>query len=149
MKNIIIALLSAAVFTEVNAQTTSNSASGNLTVVIKGFKNNSGSVSVALFNKEDGFPKSPEKAVAIIYSKINDNKSIAVFQHLPAGEYAVSVYHDENNNKKMDRNIIGMPKEGVGASNNARGHLGPPKYQDAKFAFTGTDESITINIVYL
>lgn len=74
---------------------------------------------------------------------------MAVFQNLPAGEYAVSVYHDENNNKKMDTNFFGIPKEGVGASNNARGHLGPPKYKDAKFLFNGKSQTIQIQIVYL
>ena len=132
-----------------NCQTSSTDLRGNLTVVITGFENNKGSASVALFDKADAFPKSSEKAVAIIYSKISDSKSVAVFEHLAAGEYAVSVYHDENDNRKMDTNLFGIPKEGVGASNNARGHFGPPKYQDAKFIFKGTNESISINIIYL
>ena len=131
-----------------NCQAGSTGSRGNLTVVITGFKNNKGSASVALFDKADAFPKSPEKAVAIIYTKISDSKSVAVFEHLKAGEYAVSVYHDENDNKKLDANFFGIPKEGVGASNNARGHLGPPRYQDAKFIFK-TNETISINIIYL
>ena len=131
-----------------NCQASSTGLGGNLTVVITGFKNNKGSASVALFDKADAFPKSPEKAVAIIYTKISDSKSVAVFEHLKAGEYAVSVYHDENDNKKLDANFFGIPKEGVGASNNARGHLGPPRYQDAKFIFK-TNETISISIIYL
>jgi len=41
------------------------------------------------------------------------------------GKYAVSVFHDENSNGKLDTNFLGIPREGVGASNNAKGHFGP------------------------
>jgi uncharacterized protein (DUF2141 family) len=125
------------------------SSTGTLTVVISNFRNNRGNAMVTIFNSEKGFPKSPEKAVKILYVTINNKKSVAVFENLPAGGYAVSVFHDENNNKKMDTNFLGIPKEGVGASNNARGHFGPPKYNDAKFNFNGNSQTITINITYL
>jgi uncharacterized protein (DUF2141 family) len=122
---------------------------GRLTVVITGLHSDAGEVSVALFNEAAAFPKHPEKAVAILYSKIRNGKSEAVFENLSPGEYAISVFHDENNNKKMDSNFFGVPKEGVGASNNAKGHLGPPKYQDAKFVFIGPDLTMSITITYL
>jgi len=132
-----------------NAQTKQVSSGGTLTVIISDLRSNAGNVSVALFNQEKGFPKSPEKTSGIIYTPVKEKKSVAVFQNLPAGEYAVSVFHDENNNRKMDSNFLGIPKEGVGASNNAKGHFGPPKYKDAKFIFSGTAQSITIKMVYL
>jgi uncharacterized protein (DUF2141 family) len=122
---------------------------GRLTVVITGFHSDAGEVSVALFNEATAFPKHPEKAVAILYSRITHGKSEAIFENLSPGQYAISVFHDENNNKKMDSNFFGVPKEGVGASNNAKGHLGPPKYQDAKFIFTGPDLTMSITITYL
>ena len=122
---------------------------GTLTVTILNFRNNQGQVSVALYNNEAAFPKSPDKAVKIIVAPIRDKKSAVVFESLPPGEYAVSVFHDENKNGKMDTNFFGIPKEGVGASNGARGHMGPPHYKDAKFNFNGTSQSITINLVYL
>ena len=133
----------------VNAQTTSPVPGSTLTVEVHGFHNNNGNAIVELFNREDAFPKLPEKAVRIIYSKIENKKAIATFENIPKGEYAVSVYHDENNNKKMDTNILGIPKEGVGASNDARGHFGPPKYNDAKFIFSGGQKTILINLTYL
>ena len=120
-----------------------------MTVTILNFKNDQGQVSVALYNKEEPFPKSPDKAVKIITALIRDKKSVVVFESLPPGEYAISVFHDENKNGKMDSNFFGIPKEGVGASNDARGHFGPPRYKDAKFNFAGNAQSITINMVYL
>ena len=150
MKSIIILSGSYAISLFVqNAEGRSAKSTGTLVVEMTGFRNDQGNVSVALFNQGQAYPKSPEKAVAIIYSRIVNKKASATFDQLPAGEYAVSVYHDENNNKKMDTNIFGIPKEGVGASNDARGHFGPPKYQDAKFYFDGTTKSISIRIVYL
>jgi uncharacterized protein (DUF2141 family) len=122
---------------------------GTLTVTIQQFKNSNGQVSVALYNKEDAFPKYPDRAVKVIYAPIQNNKAVIIFESLPPGEYAVSVFHDENKNGKMDTNFFGIPKEGVGASNDAKGHFGPPHYKDAKFVFSGNNMSITINIVYL
>ncbi len=125
------------------------SSTGTLKVIISDFKSNRGSVVVELFNKEKGFPKSPEKALKILSAPISKKMAVVVFENLPASEYAVSVFHDENNNKKLDTNFLGIPKEGVGASNNAKGHFGPPKYIDAKFSFNGDPETIAINITYL
>lgn len=127
----------------------SNLSAGTLNVTIINFRNNQGQVSVALYNKEEAFPKSPDKAVKIVLAPIRDKKATVVFESLPPGEYAISVFHDENKNGKMDSNFFGIPKEGVGASNDARGHLGPPHYKDAKFNFTGNAQSILINLVYL
>jgi uncharacterized protein (DUF2141 family) len=122
---------------------------GTLTVTILNFRNNLGQVSVALYNKEEGFPKSPDKALKIVTAPISNKKSIVVFESLLPGEYAISVFHDENKNGKMDSNFFGIPKEGVGASNDARGHLGPPHYKEAKFHFNGNAQSVFINLVYL
>ena len=58
------------------------------------------------------------------------------------GDYAVSVFHDENSNGKLDRNFMGMPKEGVGKSNDAAGHFGPPKYDDARFSYKGGQQCV-------
>lgn len=61
--------------------------------------------------------------------------------------YATSVFHDENSNGELDTNFMGIPREGVGASNGAKGHLGPPKFDAAAFRFAGgrLDLKITIN----
>jgi len=122
---------------------------GTLTVNITGFKNSQGEASVALFNRADAFPKSLDKAVKVVFVGIKNNKASASFENLPAGQYAISVFHDENNNKKIDSNLFGIPKEGVGASNGAKGHFGPPKYKDAEFTFNGATQTINITLLYL
>jgi uncharacterized protein (DUF2141 family) len=53
------------------------------------------------------------------------------FANVPAGHWAVMVYHDENNDKRLEKNALGIPTEGNGLSRNAKGHFGPPKFEDA------------------
>lgn len=68
--------------------------------------------------------------------------------NLPAGRYAVQAFLDENGNGKVDRGFLGIPKEGVGFSNDAKIRLGPPKFADAEFAFDGTGRTIRLNLRY-
>jgi uncharacterized protein (DUF2141 family) len=66
---------------------------------------------------------------------------------IPQGTYAIACYHDENNNGKLDTKFMGIPKEGTGASNDARGTMGPPKFKDAKFQLV-SDTSVRIQMNY-
>ena len=71
-----------------------------------------------------------------------------LFKKIPYGIYAVGVLHDENANGMLDKNFIGMPKEGTGASNDALGKMGPPSFQDAKFVVNAETVIIQIHISY-
>ena len=128
MKNLflITAVLCIVTFT-LNAQ---ENQTFNLTVNITGLESDKGTLMVGLYNKKEAFLKKQFKGDFV---KIKDKKSVAIFKNLPKGIYAVSFVHDENDNKKMDTNFLGIPKEDYGCSNNARGFMGPPKYDDAKF----------------
>lgn len=69
--------------------------------------------------------------------------------NLPAGRYAVQVFLDENNNGEVDRGLFGIPKEGVGFSNDARIALGPPKFSDAVFTVGGGgSQAIRLSLRY-
>lgn len=78
-----------------------------------------------------------------------DKKAVCEFSGITAGTYAVSVFHDENSNGKLDTKFMGIPREGVGASNDAKGHLGPPKFDAAALRFSGDRLDLTITIHYL
>ncbi|MCD9574364.1 DUF2141 domain-containing protein [Flavobacterium soyae] len=101
-----------------------------LTVSVSGIKNNTGIVKVGLYNSDGTFLKTTYKSLS---SEIKNNEVTVTFDNLPSGEYAISTYHDENNNGKLDRNAMGIPSEDYAASNNAKGFMGPPAYKDAKF----------------
>ena len=64
---------------------------------------------------------------------MENKKATAIFKNIARGMYAISVFHDKNDNKKMDTNFVGIPKEPTGMSNGAKAFFGPPKYKDAKF----------------
>ena len=68
--------------------------------------------------------------------------------NLPAGRYAVQAFLDENGNGEVDRALFGVPKEGVGFSNDAKIRLGPPKFAEAAFAFDGNARTIRLNLRY-
>jgi uncharacterized protein (DUF2141 family) len=77
--------------------------------------------------------------------EIKDNVALVSFSGLPAGNYAVVILHDENDDHKMNTNFFGIPKEGCGFSNNVMGTFGPPSFSRASFSFTGNSETqITI-----
>jgi uncharacterized protein (DUF2141 family) len=113
-----------------------------LTVTITNFKNNQGKVMVAIYTGKDNFMK---KAIFRKSTTINTNATKVVFENIPDGEYAISLFHDENDNNTLDTGWFGIPKEGYGCSNDAKGMMGPPKYEDAKFQLTN-DGALSIKI---
>ena len=122
---------------------------GVIHVDVVGLRNNNGQVFCALYASAEGFPKDSRKATRRNTSSISDNKASCEFLGIGPGTYAVSVFHDENSNDKLDTNFLGIPREGVGASNDARGHMGPPKFSAAQFLFSGGRFNLKITINYL
>ena len=108
-----------------------------------------GRVFCALYSSANGFPKDSRRAIARTNSSISNGKASCEFSGIKPGTYAVSVFHDENSNGRLDTNFLGIPREGVGASNDARGHLGPPKFDAAAFQFSGGRLNLKITINYL
>ncbi len=126
------------------------SAQENLVHVdIIGLHNNTGQMLCALFSSADGFPTKPEKALASAASAISSQAAVCEFRGVAAGTYAISAVHDENSNGKLDRNFIGIPREGVGASNDAKGSFGPPRFDAAAFRYQGGRLDLKITVNYL
>ena len=98
----------------------------NLIIEITELKNNDGKVMIELLDKD-------QNTIAYSMGIIVDNQSTVEFKDLNAGTYAVQYYHDENNNEKMDTGTFGIPLEGYGFSNDARGFMGPPDFEDELF----------------
>jgi len=118
-------------------------------VEIAGLRNENGQVLCALYSSPEGFPKNSDRAIGRAKSEISHGHAICEFSGIAVGKYAVSVFHDENSNGKLDTNFLGIPREGVGASNNAKGHFGPPKFDAAAFQFAGGRLDLKITITYL
>ena len=101
-----------------------------ITVKVNNIDNDHGLVYVSLFDSEEKFLNQGIRSVS---AKIQNNRCEVVFKDVPEGVYAISLYHDENGNNTLDSNLLGIPKEDYGCSNNAKGFMGPPKWEDAKF----------------
>ena len=94
----------------------------------------------SLFLKEECVYK------AIVPAK--EGETIAVIDGLPAGIYAAQVYFDENGNDELDRNFIGIPREGVGFSNDPSFTFRAPSFAETAFRFDGVSGSIRVRLRY-
>ena len=121
---------------------------GTITVHITGLKNLEGKLGVSLYNSKKGFPGKHQQAYASALKNVTGSTASVLFEHLPYGTYAVSIMHDENNNGKLDTNFIGMPKEGVGVSNNPKIGMGGPKFNDSVFPLDTKELEVTVAMRY-
>jgi uncharacterized protein (DUF2141 family) len=76
-----------------------------------------------------------QKELKGVKAEIKNNKCLIVINDLKPGKYAFRYFHDENNNATMDKSMLGIPKEGFGFSNNAKGTFGPPSFDKQIFDF--------------
>lgn len=109
------------------------SAQTQIEVETTNFKSTKGVAFIGLYDSESSFLNT-----ALIGEKllIKNNKVVYTFKDIPPGNYAISVFHDEDENGELTTNFLGIPKESYGASNNAPSRFGPPKWKDARFRVT-------------
>ncbi|MFO7566206.1 MAG: DUF2141 domain-containing protein [Enhygromyxa sp.] len=113
-------------------------AQGSLSVEVTGLRNADGAVHGYLYASADGFPNNFSKAVAHTKSgNISGSRASLDFAALAPGEYAVFVFHDENGDGKLDKNLIGLPQEGIGVSNLQLDKPKRPRWSAAKFEVRG------------
>uniref|UniRef100_Q3ARS1 DUF2141 domain-containing protein n=1 Tax=Chlorobium chlorochromatii (strain CaD3) TaxID=340177 RepID=Q3ARS1_CHLCH len=128
--------------------TTQADQKGSLTITITNFRAIKGSLGISLYNTKKGFPSGYEQAYANQIKKVNGSSECVTFQNIPYGVYAVSVVHDENENGKLDTTFIGIPKEGVGASNNPKMSFGPPSFNDSKVLLNKDVLEVMVSMKY-
>jgi uncharacterized protein (DUF2141 family) len=129
--------------TSVAFSATQAGAEGELTVNITGLKSGEGQVRVALFDSEKTFLQKPFKSGVVAIENFQSHWQV---KGVSRGFYALAVYHDRNNNGQLDKNLVGIPLEPYGFSNNARGVLGPPSFGDARFQVEGPKMRIEVHV---
>lgn len=118
-------------------------------VDILNIKNSTGSVACALFESPVGFPADyMRQATNIMSLKIRNTSARCDFVGVAAGTYALAIIHDENMNGKLDTNVLGIPSEGYGFSNDATGIMGAPSFSAASFAYNGENLDLEISLKY-
>lgn len=103
-----------------------------LTISVANIESDQGQVMVAVLGNESAFRGEKPARLSVLLPPRKGQVSFST-DALPPGTYAVQVMHDENGNGELDDNLVGMPTEPWGFSNNAMGNFGPPGWQDVKF----------------
>jgi uncharacterized protein (DUF2141 family) len=126
------------------------SQAGGIKVEVTGFRNDNGQLGCSLWNGPAGFPRDDSHILKHVWAPIKDARGECVFAGtFPAGDYAVTLFHDENKNGKFDSNMIGYPLEGYGFSNNVVPRFSAPGFDDCKFHYDGNGwKQIPVKMIY-
>ena len=126
-----------------NGFTVKNNLVSTVTLKIDGVDVPVGEIRIAIFDSENRYMENPSLAEIVPVSQTNIEWQI---ENLAYGQYAIAVYHDKNKNGKLDTNMLGIPLEEYGFSNNARGRFGPASWSQAKFT---VNERTTVHRILL
>ena len=144
-----VALLAVLMFVNLPTVAFARSPCPGIHVQILNIRNSTGIVACGLFESPVGFPiEYLRYATNIMGIKIKKTQARCDFEDIPPGTYAIAVIHDENMNGKLDYNLLGVPKEGYGFSNDAKGMIGAPSFSAASFAYDGQNLEMTVTLHY-
>jgi len=115
----------------------------NLSLEIIGAQKDGGIIHVSLFNSEQSYEE--KKAYR---SLVSNPDTAIVLLTLPAGDYVISIYQDNNNNGKLDTNFIGIPKELFGFSN-YDGRSFPGNFNKHRIQVNDSTKNILVNLYKL
>lgn len=118
-----------------------------LVIHVDGFRNQKGDIGVSLFTSPDGWPEKNDKAFLHGPHPFSGDKATVTLE-VPPGRYAITVLHDENGNHHMDRNFLGIPREGFGFANNPKVFLSPPDFKTASIDVGCPATETTIHLNY-
>ncbi len=126
--------------------TTSDPTPATLSVEITNVRSEGGTLRVALYKPGAKFGKTEPDFHKNIPVKQAGSLKVA-FDIVP-GTYAIALYHDKNDNDKLDKNMVGYPREPFGFSNNYRPVVSAPDFKDCAFVLTEKGTSISIKLIH-
>ena len=118
-----------------------------LDIQVFGIRNARGTVRCAVYRGPEGFPDLSKHAIRRSAISASSGKIKFVFTDIKPGRYAASVFHDENDNGKLDKNLLSIPKEGYVISNNPS-RARSPRYKDAEFSVNEPTTQIELRMHY-
>lgn len=113
-----------------------------LTITIDNIGLLEGKIRIGVFNKKKGFLKR-EAAIKHYYITVKNSIESIKITDLPKGDYAFSLFHDENSDDVCNLNFLGIPKEPYGFSNNIKPKFSAPSYADCTFSL---DKDILLKV---
>jgi uncharacterized protein (DUF2141 family) len=123
----------------------SSGAQATVSATVSNFKNNKGICRACIFRDANSF-NGKGTPLQCVQAAIQNNTAVFSFSVIPAGSYAVSVFHDANNNNKFDTNFLGIPSEGYGASLNKLPFASAPSFTENKFQLQNTPVQLKIRL---
>jgi uncharacterized protein (DUF2141 family) len=135
---------------QIQAQSAASSQACTLRIHVDGLRNSTGVVGTELFTSSAGWPENVDKTFRHGATPIGaaERAVTVVWQNIPPGNYGVVALHDENKNRKLDRNIFGVPKEGFGFANNPHVGMSAPPFEQAILRVTCPVTETTIHLIY-
>jgi uncharacterized protein (DUF2141 family) len=126
-------------------------ATPNLEVTFNELRTSTGQVCLSLYSGPKGFPKGGTDSDLLVSkcTPIANGLATLAFGDLKPGKYAITAFHDANNDGKMNKNDFGMPEEGFGFSNNPEIGFSAPSFSETEFQVSGTKSVIPIKLRYL
>ncbi len=103
-----------------------------------------GELQIAVYSSEATFRKTSVHSLR--HPVTAPGEVSLVIKDLPAGEYAVMVFHDLNGNRTLDTNLFGVPKEPWGGSFGGKRVFGAPGWQDVRFSLGEPGETVSIDL---
>ncbi len=111
---------------------TTASQAGEIRLTVLGEGITGKKIYIAVHDSAEGFPGAGKQERGKVVDAHSDHVEVSL-NDIDPGMYALAVFADMNGNGKLDTNFIGVPNEPLGASNDATGNFGPPKFVDAAF----------------
>jgi uncharacterized protein (DUF2141 family) len=110
------------------------SADTSVRIDVSGLRGARGDVGCLLFATADGYPDDHGKAYRELHAPIDKAGAACIFKNVVPGTFAAIVFHDVNLSGKLEKNFLGIPQEGYGASNHFRPRFSAPGFVEASFS---------------
>jgi uncharacterized protein (DUF2141 family) len=122
----------------------------NLEVTFKELKTSTGQMCLSLFSGPKGFPKGGSDSDLVVSkcTPVANSAAAFTFSDLKPGNYAITAFHDVNNDGKMNKTAFGMPEEGFGFSNNPTIGFSAPSFDETKFPVATSKAVVSIQLKY-
>lgn len=123
---------------------------GDIEVIVNNLQSGrEGSLCLILFSSKKGYPDDPAEGETSRVFSIDGQKKEFLLEDIAPGNYVMTLFHDENDNLILDKNIFGIPKEGYGISQNPKSTIfGPPEFQSAIFVHQNDRTRLEIKLFY-
>jgi uncharacterized protein (DUF2141 family) len=114
-----------------------------LNLKVQNIKKAVGDIYIAVYDNEDDYM---ENRFAEAIAKVESEGSLEVVLKIPYGKYAVTIFHDVNQDAELSTNFMGIPKEPYGFSNNPKSTFGPPSFEQSLFEFSEDGQGIEVEL---